>query len=343
MNLDKIHNKELYYRLIALWVVCEAFAGGIMHATKIPFTGMIVSSLAVTCIILIAYYVPSKSSIIKATIIVAIFKLLLSPHSPPTAYIAVFFQGYLGHLLFFNRRYFTWPAIILSVFALVESAIQRILVLLILYGNNFWYAVDQYVQKLVGGHDRNYSLLIALGYILLHAVAGIFIGIFAVRLVKRSGRWRSNYSSFLIDKKLPSLSDHPVKQRKKKIKWIFVILWLLLVLLFIQAYADPANSVLPAGIVFRILLRSLLIVLSWYLIFAPLIMQLIKRALRSQQMKQQLPANEIMQLIPQTKYIFTQSWSLSGKESGIKRIKLFLKILVMNILWEGSNETRNHK
>src|SRR5688500_13846567 len=123
----KLDNKKLYYRLIALWAVCEAFAGGIMHAAKIPFTGMIVSSLAVTCIILIAYFVPVRGSIIKATIIVAIFKLLLSPHSPPTAYLAVFFQGYIAELLFFNRKFFRASAIALGIIALVESSIQRML------------------------------------------------------------------------------------------------------------------------------------------------------------------------------------------------------------------------
>src|SRR5687768_16638237 len=102
-NTDK---EELYYRLVSLWIVCEAFAGGILHAARIPFTGMMVSSLSVTCISLIAFFVPSRTAILKATIIVAFFKLMLSPHSPPTAYVALFFQGYMGQLLFINRKYF---------------------------------------------------------------------------------------------------------------------------------------------------------------------------------------------------------------------------------------------
>src|SRR5687767_5786888 len=106
MKEQNFYNATLYYRLVALWVVCEAFAGGLMHAAKIPFTGMVVSSLAVACIMLIAYHVPSRSAILKATVTVAFFKLLLSPHSPPTAYIAVFFQGYLGYLLFNHRKHF---------------------------------------------------------------------------------------------------------------------------------------------------------------------------------------------------------------------------------------------
>ena len=100
------HQKQIYYRLIALWIICEAFAGGIMHSIKIPFSGLVISSLAMICIILIAHHVSEKNAILKATIIVAIFKLMLSPHSPGTAYIAVFFQGLLGNFLFLNKKQF---------------------------------------------------------------------------------------------------------------------------------------------------------------------------------------------------------------------------------------------
>ena len=129
-------DKQIYYRLIALWVLCEAVLGGMMHAVKIPFAGIVVSSAAVICISLIAYYVPVKGAILKATIIVAIFKLMLSPHTPPTAYVAVFFQGLMGQILFFNLRFFRLSCILLAVLALVESPIQRIIVVTVLYGDN---------------------------------------------------------------------------------------------------------------------------------------------------------------------------------------------------------------
>lgn len=334
MNVYENDNKELYYRLIALWVVCEAFAGGIMHAAKIPFTGMIVSSLAVTCIILIAYYVPSKTNIIKATLIVAVFKLMLSPHSPPTAYIAVFFQGYLGHLLFHGRRHFTLSAIILSVLALVESAIQRLLVLIILYGNSFWHAVDLYIKKLLGGDSRNYSLMIASGYIFLHAAVGILVGIYAVRLVKTSDVWRSQNPSFLFRNNLHEFPEELNGKGKRNLRVVSVILWLALLLLFTHAYIDPMHAVLPKNDATRILFRVVLILLTWYLIFAPLIMKFIRWRLSSTKVKQQPEINKIMQLLPETKYIFMQSRLLSKSKKGIGRVKLFLKILLINILAE---------
>ena len=328
------YNKQVYYRLIALWVICEAFAGGIMHGIKLPFSGLIVSSLAITCIILIAYYVPSRSAVIKATIIVAIFKLMLSPHSPPTAYIAVFFQGLLGQLLLNNRRHFKTGAIVVAVLGLVESAIQRILVLVIVYGNNLWKAINVFLQKLT--HEKtptNYSFIIAVSYILLHALIGIFVGIYAVRLAKRSALWKDASPQLVFDKS--NISEENIFQRgkqKKKLKWVFVVIWLVLVALYIQSYLQPNTSIVPKGIIADMLMRSVLIILSWFLIISPLLMLLIKRILHSQQSRNRNEMNEVMQLIPQTKYIFKRSLQLSEAASGIKRIKLFIKILLVNVL-----------
>src|SRR5690349_7246116 len=140
-----VKDSVVYYRLIALWVLNEAMLGGIIHGLKIPVSGLVVGSCAIICIALIGWYVPKKGAIIKATLIVAIFKMMLSPHSPPPAYIAVFFQGLLGELLFWNRRFFTLSCLLLAVLALLESALQRILVLTLIYGNDFWKVINDFI------------------------------------------------------------------------------------------------------------------------------------------------------------------------------------------------------
>ena len=37
-------DKQVYYRLIALWIFCEAVLGGIIHGLKLPVSGLIVGS-----------------------------------------------------------------------------------------------------------------------------------------------------------------------------------------------------------------------------------------------------------------------------------------------------------
>src|SRR5436190_12902828 len=152
-------DRGIYYRLIALWVLCEAMLGGIIHGFKIPVSGLIVGSCAVICICLIAYYVPAKGAIIKATIIVAVFKMMLSPQAPPPAYIAVFFQGLMGELLFWKKRFFSLSCLLFGVIALLESGLQRILTLTIIYGNDLWKVINDFINGITKQKTTtNYSL-----------------------------------------------------------------------------------------------------------------------------------------------------------------------------------------
>src|ERR1700733_5051897 len=105
----------VYYRLIALWILCETMLGSMIHGAKMPGSGLILGSCAVICISLIAYHVPSKGSILKAMLIVAIFKMMLSPQAPPTAYFAVFFQGLMGEALFWNRKIYAVSCLLFGI------------------------------------------------------------------------------------------------------------------------------------------------------------------------------------------------------------------------------------
>lgn len=332
MQEQNFYNTTLYYRLVGLWVVCEAFAGGLMHAAKIPFTGMVVSSLAVACIMLIAYHIPSPEAILKATIIVAFFKLLLSPHSPPTAYIAVFFQGYLGYIFFNHRKHFLLSAVTVSVFALVESAMQRLLVLLVIYGNTFWEAFDIYIQKIVGGSFSSYAATAAVVYVLIHAVAGFFVGITVAKVVQKTGDDK-NIKPFLLApvEVHPSYVERHTKN-KRKLRHSLIIIWILLFVFYFQAILDPANAVLQVNKIVLIVIRSVLIILTWYILISPLAMILIRRFLKRQEKRQYLPIAEIEQIIPDIQQVFLRSWRLSAANTGIARIKFFMRILFLNII-----------
>ena len=328
----KFENRKIYYRLIALWAFCEGFAGGIMHITKIPFAGMFVSSLAVLCIILIGFFVNARA-ILKATVIVAIFKLMLSPHSPPTAYIAVFFQGLIGSVLLSNKKYFTAGAIALGFFALVESSIQRILVLIILYGNDFWQALNEYLTKLTGANNKyNYSLLLASFYILIHGIIGLLIGNYGSRLAKKTLVWKME-PSFLITPNYIDEAEVIKKKKRFKIK-AFLLYPIIAALIFmvLDSYFNPGTSIISTNKLFLIVLRFVTIFLFWLFIVRPLIMRLIKARLVKEQQKNKEDISAVMEIMPEIKTIFSKGWELSSSQKGFGRIKLFLKILLLNVL-----------
>ena len=307
-----------------------------MHAAKIPFTGMIVSSLAVACIMLIAYHIPSRAAILKATVTVAFFKLMLSPHSPPTAHIAVFFQGYLGYVFFNHRKHFLASAIAVAMLALVESSMQRLLVLLVIYGNTFWEAFDIYIQKIIGGAFSQYTFAAAGLYVLIHAITGLWVAITVVRLIQRSENLE-NRQPYILTNVAPRQIDAKSKSKKKRIKHWLVIIWIIFFGFYLQAIFDPANAVLPVNKILRIVVRSLLIILTWYLLLAPLAMILIKRLIKKQEQRQRLPIAEIQQIIPDIKQLFLRSWQLSASVTGIARIRFFMRVLFINIVHENPN------
>ena len=336
MKNNTSFNKPVYYRLIALWAVIEAFLGGMIHGLKLPVSGLVVGSGAVLCICLIAWYVPEKGAILKATVIVAVCKMMLSPQSPPPAYVAVFFQGLIGELLFFNKKYFRTACLLLGGLALFESAIQRVLVMTILYGKNLWSVIDAFINKLT--HQKtvtSYSILLVSCYILLHTIVGILVGVYAGKIVKHSQQWGLLHKDYLITIPAENMDAETAPKTGKKgnkIKIGLFIFWVILIGLFLQSWLQIGTPVLPQHAVVEILFRSFLIVLSWYFLISPLVMFLLKNWLIKQQQKSKDDIREVLLLLPSTKYIIQQSWQLSHSIKGFRRIVTCCKIVLMNTL-----------
>lgn len=326
-------NKQLYYRLIALWVISEAMLGGIIHGLRIPVSGLLVGSCAVVCICLIAWYAPVRGAIIKATIIVAIFKMMLSPQAPPMAYAAVFFQGLLGELLFRNKKYFTVTCILFAVLALLESGLQRILVLTIIYGNDLWVVINDFINGLTKQKTAtNYSLLIGSSYVLLHLITGIVVGWWAAHLPKRVERWRKEKQFILNNSDNAVIAGPETSAKKKRLKNTVLIIWLLLIALYVQSYFHIGEPLLPAHLSLKILLRSLIIVLGWVFIIGPLVKQLLHRWLQRKKSEVQEEVQEVLNLLPATQQLIAQSWKTSAGAKGPKRINDWSKILLVNAL-----------
>ena len=98
-------NSKIISRLTALWALSEAGLGGVLHAIQFPVTGLLVGGFAIVLISLIAYFSDNKwETIFRSLLVVLIIKLAVSPHSPPTSYLAVSFQAFMSALIFSKLR-----------------------------------------------------------------------------------------------------------------------------------------------------------------------------------------------------------------------------------------------
>lgn len=140
--------------LASVWGVAEAGLGGVMHGLKLPFTGLTVGGIAVAALIALAAHERglyegangtgsrSTARLLEVTATVLLIKALASPHSPFTAYIAVAFQGGLAALLFRIVPSFSFAATAFAALAMAESATQKLLMLVLVYGHAFVDALD---------------------------------------------------------------------------------------------------------------------------------------------------------------------------------------------------------
>jgi nucleoside-triphosphatase THEP1 len=325
-------NKTIYYRLIALWILNEAMLGGIIHGFKIPVSGLVVGSCAVICICLIAWYVPVKGAIIRATIIVAIFKMMLSPQAPPPAYIAVFFQGLMGELLFWNRRFFKLSCFLFAILALLESGLQRILVLTIIYGNDLWKVINDFINGLTKQKTQtNYSLFIGSAYGMLHLIAALFVGWWASVLPSRIKTWSRQTQNTIVGNKQDTIIV-PEKRKKKRLKTGLLIIWIILLLLYVQSYYRIGTPLLPTHTSLKILIRSIIIILTWIFIVAPLLKRLLHYWLQRKKAVSQKDVEQVVKLLPETQQIISQSWSSSAGNKGWKRIAAWARLVLINAL-----------
>jgi hypothetical protein len=331
---SRTESGNVYYRLIALWVLCEAMLGGVIHAAKIPVSGLVVGSCAVICICLIAFNVPQKGAIIKATIIVAVFKMMLSPQSPPPAYFAVFFQGLMGELFFWKRNFYRISCLLLAVTALLESALQRIIVLTIVYGNNFWKAINSFLNDLTGQKEfTNYSLLIGIAYVMIHLLAGMLVGWWAGVIPKKAAGWQEQFCSISEQASEPVQKTITVKKRKRRwLKTGVLVIWILLVLLYIQSHFQIGRPVLPANLPVQILIRSVIVIFAWYFIVSPLVSLGLKKWLQKKRLRSNTEIQQIAELLPGMQQLVAAGWKNASKKKGIKKIIVFSKIVLAGLL-----------
>lgn len=327
--MEQLQEQKIYYRLVAIWVFCEAFLGGIIHGLKIPISGIVVGSCAVFCISMLAYYVPQKANIIKATIIVAIFKMMLSPHSPPTAYVAVFFQGFLGQFLL-SKNKFTFTCLLFAIICLLESALQRILIMTVIYGNDFWVVLNNFFNKLFQNSiHENYLKLVAIVYTAIHFTIGIIIGIQIGKLPNKIVTWQHN-NVLLANTKIETVAEK--KDSKNKSILLFTI-WIFFILLLLLKYIKPSIVLVEESVVLKILIRSVIIILSWKLFLSPFLQKKLLQWLLHKKNMWSKDVEAIVELLPWAKTNMIYSWKAVKNIFIFSKIGYFFKQLMANVIY----------
>lgn len=332
-NLEEI-NASRIQRIIALWGFSEAAFGGILHALKIPFTGLFLGGAAVIFITLIAHYSRDKSAILRATLIVILVKAFVSPYSPLTAYFAVALQGIMGYLFFSIIRYERVAALLLGFFTLFFSALQKLILLTLLFGTGLWNSIDLFVdfvlsqiQVLHHSQSLSFSLVIISLYTGLHIVAGIYIGIKSSLIPKWIDDKSISFERLGFNFQNSEKSFIERKNHKKKPWWkrsSGILLFLFLITLMLLSYFLPQLGRNRAYDILFMIIRSIIITIIWFSILSPFIIKHFSKFIEKNNFRHASEINNITLLFPNFNRIINFCWKNSASLKGLKRIRMFL-------------------
>lgn len=306
-------------RLTALWAFSEAGLAGVMHALRAPFTGLVAASLAVVWITLIAAAAPRRRDLLRALLVVLMVKAAASPHSPPTAYLAVAFQGLCGYLLFGALPGLRLPALLLGVVALLESAAQKLLVMTLLFGAPLWKAADEFVRFAAAQLGASPALagrwwIIGL-YGGIYLMGGLLAGWYAGSL---PARWRAMAAELPPPGAALPQEDAPAIPRRRRL--LRPLLLFVALLLAASAWLETGKTTAALLTV----LRVAAILLLWYALLAPLLMRGIRLLLQRRQAAYAREVDSVLGQLPQLRRLARSAWRDSAGAGGLRRFEAFI-------------------
>lgn len=326
-------------RLTALWAFTESGLGGVMHALHVPFTGLLVGGMAVVMICLIAEFsTHNYRLILKSLIIVLIVKAMAGPFTPVTAYIAVSFQALLGYVLFRLLRVNFMSILLLSIIAMLESAIQKLLVLTFFFGQSIWKAADNMVAfsgTQLGHTVSNGSYWIMAVYLSIYLLGGILITWLSHRTIASFTAGSQAFSLQNLDEVNPALyAKINATGNKMQSRLWFLMAGMIAVSAILFFFA--ANEKEGWIEVIKTISWTVSAVLVWFVLIGPLITQGIQKLLKK---KQRGYSDEVLQtlaFIPVLKQLTAAAWQQSKLQQGFKRWSFFFTALIYTTLtWSG--------
>lgn len=321
-------------RVTALWAFSEAALGGILHALKIPFTGLFIGGAAVVFIALIAHLSTNKNAVLKSTLIVIIVKAAVSPYTPVNAFFAVALQGFLGYLFFFSKNYFKTKALILGIITSFLSGFQKIIILTLLFGVTLWESIDIFADYVFGqlgftgyeGSLFSLSLILIGSYIFLHLAGGITFGILAAKVPEWLKEKSKERNIFLESKNdVGNLNDKKKVGRKNrwKRKSVSVVLIFSFLMIILSYYIpDLDNNIIIK--ILSMLVRSIFIMVVWTFLISPVLLKYLNKFLKKRKSKYSGEVEEIILLFPFFKAYLKQIMTEAKNLSGLKKIKFIL-------------------
>jgi hypothetical protein len=99
-------------------------------------------------------------------------------------------------------------------------------------------------------------------------------------------------------------------------------------------------ELLPQQRIVQLLIRSFLVIAGWLFIIGPFLMKLFKNWMAKKQNTMSKDVSQVLDLMPETKWIVKESWNRAKKQTKFNHFTYFSRVLLINLFPE--NEKRNY-
>ncbi len=323
-------NKELAItRITALWALSESGMGGVLHALRVPFTGIFAGGFALIMLCLLAHFSDrNPAKMLSALLVVLLIKAGVSPHSPFPAYFAVSFQAFVSILIYRFLGIHFFSVFLACLIALLESAFQKLIFLTLFFGENIWVATDKmmaHAGKQVGMTVENGSLLAMGIYTGIYFFAAIPVSVLTIRLFRKISSGESAPPLPEFDPQPASfLASGTRKSNRQVFIWLFILTALSLALYVFRS--DQKSFIMDLT---KTLVWSFSALLIWFVLLNPFLVFLIKRFLSSKRQGLQSQINEALGIFPAFSRINALAWQHSAGKRGFFRLPEYLFLLLV--------------
>ncbi|MFC1618905.1 hypothetical protein ACFL45_03070 [Candidatus Neomarinimicrobiota bacterium] len=157
----------------SLWGLAEASLGTTLHLLKIPFSGLILTAIALNIILIARAFYDAPGSTISIALLAAVIKALSLSTIKVGPIVGILMEGLLAEAILTligpGRTGFLIAGLSLGIYPLVQSIITRT----ILFGAAFVPMILELVEGLSNRVGSGFGWILLITYVILHVVIGL--------------------------------------------------------------------------------------------------------------------------------------------------------------------------
>lgn len=205
---------------------------------------------------------------------------------------------------------------------MIESVVQKFLILTVFFGQAIWKAADElvkYIGKQFSVNVSNGDYWIVGIYSLIYFIGGVCIAFMANNIIKKISLTKTTIEVASIKS-----SSNKKTNLNRKLTILAGFLVLLSVILFLFAPDSKQGWIAIA----KAITWTVTVIIAWYMFINPLLLRFIKSVLQKHQSRYRDEVTKILSFIPVLKGLTMAAWQRSKPLNGWGRMSFFLVTLI---------------